>query len=207
MTSASELRRRARETLGGNIFKSPWLYALLVGIITAAIASVASFIPVGSILIAGPIAIGTAAYFLNRVRRRVEYDNLEILFDGVRNDLGDNIIIGILNAVFIALWSLLFVIPGIVKSYSYSMAYYIKLDHPEYTPTEAITESRRLMNGNKMRLFCLQLSFIGWAIVCIFTFGIGTLWLIPYMNAANAEFYQDLVMGRDGISAPFVEVN
>ncbi|MBO7274502.1 MAG: hypothetical protein J6V22_06570, partial [Clostridia bacterium] len=129
MTSASEIRRRARETLGGNIFKSPWLYALLVGIITAAIASVASFIPVGSILIAGPIAIGTGAYFLNRVRRRVEYDNLEILFDGVRNDLGDNIIIGILNAVFIALWSLLFVIPGIVKSYSYSMAYYIKLDH------------------------------------------------------------------------------
>ena len=207
MTSASEIRRRARETLGGNIFKSPWLYALLVGIITAAIASVASFIPVGSILIAGPIAIGTGAYFLNRVRRRVEYDNLEILFDGVRNDLGDNIIIGILNGVFIALWSLLFVIPGIVKSYSYSMAYYIKLDHPEYTPTEAITESRRLMDGNKMRLFCLHLSFIGWAIVCFFTLGIGMLWLIPYMNAANAEFYQDLVMARDGIDAPFVEVN
>ena len=207
MTSASEIRRRARETLGGNIFKSPWLYALLVGIITAAIASVASFIPVGSILIAGPIAIGTGAYFLNRVRRRVEYDNLEILFDGVRNDLGDNIIIGILNGVFIALWSLLFVIPGIVKSYSYSMAYYIKLDHPEYTPTEAITESRRLMDGNKMRLFCLHLSFIGWAIVSFFTLGIGMLWLIPYMNAANAEFYQDLVMGRDGINAPFVEVN
>lgn len=207
MTSASEIRRRARETLGGNIFKSPWLYALLVGIITAAIASVASCIPVGSILIAGPIAIGTGAYFLNRVRRRVEYDNLEILFDGVRNDLGDNIIIGILNAVFIALWSLLFVIPGIVKSYSYAMAYYIKLDHPEYTPTQAITESRKLMRGNKMRLFCLHLSFIGWAIVCFFTLGIGMLWLIPYMNAANAEFYQDLVMGRDGIEAPFVEVN
>ena len=207
MTSASEIRRRARETLGGNIFKSPWLYALLVGIITAAIASVASFIPVGSILIAGPIAIGTGAYFLNRVRRRVEYDNLEILFDGVRNDLGDNIIIGILNGVFIALWSLLFVIPGIVKSYSYSMAYYINLDHPEYNPTEAITESRRLMDGNKMRLFCLHLSFIGWAIVCFFTLGIGMLWLIPYMNAANAEFYQDLVMARDGIDAPFVEVN
>ena len=207
MTSASELRRRARETLGGNIFKSPWLYALVVGIITAALTSVASCVPLASLLIAGPVALGTCAYFLNRVRRRVEYDNLEILFDGVRNDLGDNIIIGILNAVFIALWSLLFVIPGIVKSYSYSMAYYIKLDHPEYTPTEAITESRRLMDGNKMRLFCLHLSFIGWAIVCIFTFGIGMLWLIPYMNAANAEFYQDLVMGRDGINAPFVEVN
>ncbi|MBR5241893.1 MAG: DUF975 family protein, partial [Clostridia bacterium] len=87
------------------------------------------------------------------------------------------------------------------------MAYYIKLDHPEYTPTEAITESRKLMDGNKMRLFCLHLSFIGWAIVCLFTFGIGTFWLIPYMNAANAEFYQDLVMGRDGVEAPFVEVN
>ena len=207
MTSASELRRRARETLGGNIFKSPWLYALVVGIIVAAIASVASFIPIGSLLVAGPIAIGTGAYFLNRVRRRVEHDNLEILFDGVKDGLGDNIILGVLYSIFIALWTLLFVIPGIVKSYSYSMAYYIKLDHPEYTPTQAITESRKLMDGNKMRLFCLHLSFIGWAIVCCFTFGIGTFWLIPYMNAANAEFYQDLVMGRDGVEAPFVEVN
>lgn len=207
MTSASELRRRARETLGGGIFKSPWLYALLVAIITSAIASVASFIPLGSLLIAGPIAIGTSAYFLNRTRRRVEHDNLEILFDGVKTGLGDNIILGVLYSLFIALWTLLFIIPGIVKSYSYAMAYYIKLDHPEYTPTEAITESRKLMRGNKMRLFCLHLSFIGWAIVCIFTLGIGMFWLIPYMNAANAEFYQDLVMGRDGIEAPFVEVN
>ena len=207
MTSASELRRRARETLGDSIFKSSWLYALLVGIIIAAITSVGSFVPLGSILIAGPVAVGSGAYFLNRVRRNVEHDNLEILFDGVKTGLGDNIITGVLTTIFIALWSLLFVIPGIVKAYAYSMTYYIRLDHPEYTPTQAITESRRLMDGNKMRLFCLHLSFIGWIIVGCITFGVGLLWVEPYISTATAEFYQDLVMKKDGFEASFVEVN
>ena len=206
MTSANELRRRAREALGGNIFKSPWLYALVVVIIATAITSIGSLVPLASLLLIGPVAVASCAYFLNRARRKIEYDNLEILFDGVKSDIGESIVTGILVSVFTFLWTLLFIIPGIVKAYAYSMTYYIRLDHPEYTPSQAITESRRLMDGNKMRLFYLHLSFIGWIIVGCLTFGIGLLWVAPYMSAATAEFYQALVSGKDGIEAPFVEV-
>lgn len=71
-----------------------------------------------------------------------------------------------LQGLYIALWSLLLVIPGIVKTYSYAMTPYIMSEHPSLTANEAITESRRIMNGNKWRLFCLDFSFIGWELLC-----------------------------------------
>ena len=73
----------------------------------------------------------------------------------------------ILQGLYVALWSLLLVIPGIVKSYSYAMAPYIMAEHPALTANEAITESRRIMDGNKWRLFCLDFSFIGWELLCV----------------------------------------
>ena len=97
-----------------------------------------------------------------------------------------------LRGLYIALWSLLFIIPGIVKSYSYAMTPYIMTEHPEMTANEAITASRQLMDGHKMELFLLQLSFIGWMILNIFTLGIGSLWLNPYMQATEAAFYRYL---------------
>lgn len=72
------------------------------------------------------------------------------------------------------------------------MAYYIMLDHPEMRPLEAIKESKRIMNGHKLDYFILQLSFLGWAILGIFTFGILWLWLIPYMNVTNCHFYNEI---------------
>ena len=71
-----------------------------------------------------------------------------------------------LTGLYIALWSLLFIIPGIIKSFSYAMAPYILAEHPEMTASEAITESRHMMDGNKWRLFCLDFSFIGWSLLC-----------------------------------------
>lgn len=91
------------------------------------------------------------------------------------------------------LWSLLFVIPGIIKKYSYAMTPYILSESPDLTATEAIDKSTELMKGNKWRLFCLEISFIGWSILCGFTFGIGYLWLNPYKETAKAAFYRDLV--------------
>lgn len=94
--------------------------------------------------------------------------------------------------IFIFLWSLLLIIPGIIKSYSYSMAGFIMSENPEMSAKEAMEVSMQMMKGNKWRLFCLQLSFIGWGILCIFTLGIGFLWLSPYMNAATAAFYDEV---------------
>ena len=97
-----------------------------------------------------------------------------------------------LKTLYCFLWSLLFIIPGIIASYSYAMTGYILAEHPELTASEAIASSKEMMSGNRFRLFCLQLSFIGWAILCAFTFGIGNLWLSPYRQAATAAFYREI---------------
>jgi uncharacterized membrane protein len=193
MVNSSELRRRARETLGGNILSNEWIYALVVSVVIGAIAGVSGALVVVVFVLAGPLTVSMSEYFLRRTRREIEPKNLEVLLNSFKGDLPGNIVTGLLVTVFTMLWSLLFVIPGIVKAYSYSMAFYIKIDHPEYTATQAIDESRNLMRGNKMRLFCLHLSFIGWMIVGCLTFGIGMLWVAPYISAAEAEFYQDLI--------------
>ena len=97
-----------------------------------------------------------------------------------------------LKSLYTLLWSLLFIIPGIIATYSYAMTGYILAEHPELTASEAIEHSKEMMEGNRFRLFCLQLSFIGWAILCSFTLGIGNLWLRPYRQAATAAFYREI---------------
>ena len=97
---------------------------------------------------------------------------------------------------FVALVSLVAYIVGIVmliiKGYSYSMIYFILYDNPTLTGKEIVEKSATIMKNNKWRYFCLNLSFIGWAILAGFTFGIGMLWLIPYIQIANVHFYEDL---------------
>ena len=97
-----------------------------------------------------------------------------------------------LKDLYTLLWSLLFIIPGIVATYSYAMTGYILAEHPELTASEAIERSKEMMSGNRFRLFCLQISFIGWSILCAFTLGIGNLWLRPYRQAATAAFYREV---------------
>ena len=98
----------------------------------------------------------------------------------------------LLMTIFITLWSFLFVIPGIIKMFSYAMTPYILEENPELSANEAIDRSRAMMKGHKFDLFWLILSFIGWMILCIFTAGIGYLWLVPYMETAVAGFYEDV---------------
>lgn len=97
-----------------------------------------------------------------------------------------------LRGLYIFLWTLLFIIPGIVAGYSYAMTGYILAEHPELTANEAIAKSKELMAGNRFRLFCLQFSFIGWDLLCALTLGIGNLWLTPYKQAAVAAFYREI---------------
>lgn len=98
----------------------------------------------------------------------------------------------ILSTIYIFLWTLLLIIPGIIKSYSYALTPYILVEHPEMSANEAIDESMRLMDGHKFDLFYLQLSFIGWAILSILSLGLGFFWLIPYQMTAQAAFYRDI---------------
>ncbi|EHJ53165.1 DUF975 family protein [Streptococcus macacae] len=102
----------------------------------------------------------------------------------------------IIMAIFLYLWTILFIVPGIIKGYGYVMTNYILKDKlergEEVTVTQAITESRRLMQGHKWEYFVLQLSFLGWMILALLTFNIGFLWLVPYMQTTNSAFYQNL---------------
>lgn len=106
-----------------------------------------------------------------------------------------------LQGLYVFLWSLLFIIPGIVAGYSYAMTNYILAENPELTASEAIEQSKQMMTGNRWRLFCLQFSFIGWSILCALTLGIGNLWLRPYEQAATAAFYRE-VSGTEYIVDP-----
>lgn len=99
---------------------------------------------------------------------------------------------GFLVVLFIYLWMLLLIIPGIIKAFAYAMTPYILKDNPELSANQAINLSMKMMKGHKFDLFYLYLSFIGWSILSMFTLGLGYLWLMPYMYTSMAAFYQDV---------------
>jgi uncharacterized membrane protein len=111
---------------------------------------------------------------------------------------------GLLMSVYIFLWSLLLIVPGIIKALSYAMTPYILRDHPELRYDAAIRESMRMMQGNKMKLFLLILSFIGWFILALIPFGLGLFLFLPYYRTSIAAFYEDLKGGDAGTVTPGV---
>ena len=160
---------------------------LLIGLMESAAAGILPGI--GALIVVGPLEYGMVFIFLKQARDHQPVQ-LGDMFRGFQDDFGGTFLIGLMTSLFTFLWSLLFVIPGIVKMYAYSMAYYIKLDHPDYGWKACIDESRQLMDGHKWEKFVLDLSFLGWIIVGSLCLGVGTLWVTPYMEAANAQFYE-----------------
>ena len=185
---ARDFRAKAWAACKGN-----WGVAILSIIIVGVITGICGVIPaVGSIItlvITGPLTLGLTIVFSNLIKgEKAEIANV---FDGFKNFV-NSFLLYILNSIFTALWSLLFVIPGIVMSYAYSMSYYILKDNPELSANEARKQSIEMMRGNKWRLFCLDFSFIGWSLLSMFTFGILMLWVTPVMQASHAAFYESL---------------
>ncbi|MDF2543610.1 MAG: hypothetical protein K0S47_3328 [Herbinix sp.] len=140
-------------------------------------------------IIGGAIELGYCRFNKNLIKgTNPQFTDLFSRLDIFGKALGLRLVI----AIFTFLWALLFIIPGIIAAFSYSMAFYIMEDNPTMGIMEAIDQSKDMMRGNKFRLFCLALSFIGWIILSMLTFGIGFLWLVPYMNAAFAAFYLEI---------------
>lgn len=185
----SEIRAIAQESLKNN-----WTPAVLASIIYFIIAGCAGGIPfvnfVTSFLISLPVGMACVILFLKFLRGDKEnaVNNVFSCF----KDYGKFLSTSLLVCLFTLLWTLLFIIPGIVKAYAYSMTYYIVHDNPTISSNDAIELSMKMMKGNKGKLFRLDLSFIGWALLCVLTLGIGFLWLFPYMLTARAAFYEDL---------------
>ena len=198
-------------------------------ILIAAIIILVSWVII-TIIIGGAAKLGYAIFNLKLV------DNKEVAVSDLFSQfhrLGDGFCMNFLVGLFKFLWSLLLVIPGIIKQYSYAMTPYILAENPGMTATEAITESRRVMDGNKWRLFCLGFSFIGWGLLCAaptlialavlsskavisgniaillwlipcsIPSFIGSLFLNPYQEAAYAAFYRDVA----GSPIPALEDN
>ena len=189
----SELKYRARAALGGSVFGEKWLYAVLTCFIFSAIESVIGGASVGIALLAvtGPLAMGLDYVFLkqSRVGRKIE---IEDLFYGFKHDFLGCFLLSLLKALFVCLWSILFIVPGIVKAYGWSMIWYVKFDEPGLETKAILDRSAALMEGHKWELFMLDLSFIGWYILGALCFGIGVFFVMPYHSAARAEFYRSL---------------
>ena len=144
-----------------------------------------------SIFIIVPLAIGFINALLKLLRTG---DNAltENMFKIATKNYWHKVWGGFLTGLFIFLWSLLLIIPGIIKCFSYAMTPFILEENPELSANEAIDRSRAMMKGHKFDLFWLLLSFIGWYLLCIITLGLATLWVTPYMSTAIAAFYEDV---------------
>ena len=183
--TAKNYRKTAWAKLSGN-----WTTAVVAYLIYSVLLGVLSSTGVGTLIFSGAMSVGMSIVLMQI--SRADTSKIESLFDGFRKGLGNNIVAGILVSLFTFLWSLLLIIPGIVKSYSYAMTFYILADNPDMAPTEAINKSKEMMKGNKWRLFCLDFSFIGWYLLSILTLGILLLWVNPYSMQARVEFYESL---------------
>lgn len=181
----SELKDNALATLHGW-----WGQAVVITLIYAIIAGgAASLVLILCLLVTLPLEYSFSVIFLEKVRgKKVQIGNL---FEGF-NDFGRIFLTLLLRDVYIFLWSLLLIIPGIIKSISYSQTTFILKDHPELSYNGAIDRSMEMMVGHKMDYFLLCLSFIGWILLAILTMGIGNLWLLPYIRTTLANFYEEL---------------
>lgn len=192
--SASQMRTAARAALSGKWGGAVLLtliYMLVMGAVPVA-AGYYLFNGSDSILqfLLLPLSYSFVVAFLENGRNGNEY-KINQLLEGFY-DYKRILLTFLLVGVYTLLWMLLFVIPGIIKSYSYSMTAYILKDNPDLKYNGAIERSMAMMKGHKFDLFYLQLTFIGWGLLCLLTCGIGFLWLSPYMSSAMANFYEDV---------------
>lgn len=194
------MRAKDFRTQAWNIINGSWgtlaVIAFLISLISGALGglSVAGIGAIALLLITGPFTLSLTIISLKVIRGY----NVEIgdMFLGFKNFV-NAFLLSLINEIFIFLWSLLFIIPGIVKAYAYSMSYYILADNPDMDPNQARLHSIELMEGNKWRLFCLDCSFIGWGVLCVLTCGILTFWVQPYRQCAYAAFYQEIKWERN----------
>lgn len=225
--NASELRLKARESLKGNYwyavmvaFVAAIFGALMVNggsidlnfkeefpgffedlpkliktylVVAASTAGAINFV---AFILGGVVQLGYAQYLLRQQDREV--NSVKDLFSQF-DRFGQGFLQAFLRGLYTFLWALLFVIPGIIKSYAYAMTPFLMAEDPNLTAKEAIKLSQEKMMGHKAELFCLDLTFIGWQILAALTAGIGQFFLNPYINAAHAAFCRDKIAPKTTI--------
>ncbi len=202
MKNASYYRNAAWQQLSGKRGTTALLFTLVYFVLVVATSKIDDvlmgplyekyevFVPLVMILLLAPIQYSYSVAFLNDARTGEGY-NVGSLFEGYKKY---ERVMGtyLLEYLYFYLWSLLFVVPGIIKLISYSQTYYILNDNPMLAYDRAIERSMAMMEGHKWEYFCLCISFIGWILLGILTLGIGFLWITPYVSKTLALFYEDL---------------
>lgn len=201
MSTNSEIRKQARRALEGN-----WMTAVVAVVILYAITFIVTILPqflnadkdnfvmlilptlLGLALI--PLSWGFEVFFLSFARN--QEPALSSIFSGYGSRVYKIWLTMFLVGLYQLLWFLLLIVPGIIKTFSYAMTPYILKEYPELAPVDAIHRSRVMMDGHKMKLFLLYLSFLGWGLLALLSLGLGFLLLIPYINTSLATFYEDL---------------
>lgn len=184
MTPNSQLRKQALQTLEGN-----WGSAAGAAFVYFVLGMIAGIVLWGiPVLLLLPMIYSLTVMFLDLSRGGKA--NAAALFASYKEGRVWWTIL--LKEIYVVLWTLLLVVPGIVKQYSYAMTEFLMRDDPQLSGNAAIERSMAMMQGNKLRLFLLDLSFIGWYLLALLTLGLGFVLLIPYVNTARAKFYEEL---------------
>jgi len=184
-TRNTDLMKMARQSLDGK-----WGLAIGAFFVIGLIKSISSFF---ILIIGGPIMLGISIFSLALVRNTaIDFD---YVFKGF-NNFGKSLGVFLLGGLIVILGYMLFIIPGIYLTYCYAMAFYVLADNPDMDVMEVLNKSKEMMEGHKFKLFRMHLRFAGLFFLCIFTLFIGLFWLIPYMRACTAMFYED-INGRD----------
>jgi uncharacterized membrane protein len=184
-----ELKAKAKQAITGKIGILLVIYLVMMAV-TAAVSGLTSGL--GAILLAGGLSISLAAIFLAIVNKDKK-PAVEDLLLGFKNGNFARGLLGYIRLeVFVLLWSLLFIIPGIVKSFAYSQMFYLMADDPKLDAGAAQKKSMAMMNGHKGELFILQLSFIPWFLLIVVTFGLAAIYVCPYVQATMANYFNYL---------------
>ena len=214
MIENTYLRSRARYQLGSSIWSNDWLLMLAICAIWSILSSFMPNIRIVQIdeetaLRLNPLFFLEGVFMYGICRAAIKLargQKIEFMdtFAGFKENFSGALILGLLQTVFIFLWMLLLIVPGIVKSYSYAMAYYLRQDDPskDKQAIDYINQSKAMMEGYKWKLFCLDLSFIGWYIVGALCLGIGLFFVVPYHEVARANFYEELKLSSGMVNPP-----
>lgn len=166
---------------------SPEAYASIMSVLSTVLLGLSLFSILYTILVSYPASIGVKRYFLSAREVKTPFSEM---FSGFRMNYINAVLVSFMQTLFIFLWFLLFVIPGVIKAYSYRMVPYLLAENPNMDYRRALQLSSAMMDGHKLESFVLDLSFIGWAILSAFTAGIlGVLYVNPYMASTNVELY------------------
>ena len=196
-----EIMNAAKSSLTG-----VWNNAALAMFIYFLVAGAVSVIPFGSMVIGGPLALGIAIFALKLSNN--EKAEISDIFEGFKNFV-QALVTYLLMVAIVILGFILLIVPGIILAFGFSQAMFILAEEPEMRPADILRKSWEMMKGHKMDYFILSLRFFPWAILCVFTLGIGFLWLLPYMYTTFANYYKELrgdrEFGEDDILEHLVE--